>query len=75
MSLEEERAVVGPVQYEGSEDKVTVHEVFVDNYSFHSLYFSAVLKLNKLITLETPSSLYKPSEYERLSIFLYFQVV
>lgn len=63
------------VQYEDSKDKVTIHEDFVDNYTFHSLYFSAVVKLNKLIALETTSSLYKPSKYEGLSISLYLQVV
>lgn len=75
MSLEEESDMIYMVQHEDSKDKVTIHEVFVDNYCFHSLYFNAMVKLIKLITLETPSSLYKPSKYECLSISLYLQVV
>ena len=67
--------MVYTVQYEDSKDKVTIHEVFVDNYCFHSLCFNATVKLKKLIALETPSSLYKPSKYEGLSISLYLQVV
>lgn len=34
-----------------------------------------VPSLNKLIALETSSSLYKPSQYEHLSIPLYHRVV
>lgn len=74
MSPEEERDVVDTVHYEHSKDKVTVNEVFVDNSCFHSLCFSAMVKLDKLITLETLSSLYKRSNYEGLSISLYLQV-
>lgn len=70
MSLEEERDVVYIVEYEDSKDKVTIHEVFVDNYCFHSLYFSAMVKLNKLIALETSSSLYKPSNCLSISLYL-----
>lgn len=66
--------MVYTVHYEDCKGKVTAHEVFVDNYCFHSLCFSATVKLNKLITLETLSSLYKPSNYEGLSISLYLQV-
>lgn len=75
MSLEKEREIIYRVQYEGSKDRVTIHEVFGDNYCSHSLYISATIKLNKLIPLETPSSLYKPSKCDGLSISLYLQVV
>lgn len=67
--------MVGMVQYEGSKDKVTIPQVFVDNYCCHSLYFSATVKLNELIALETPPSLYKPSTHEGLSTLLDIQVV
>lgn len=60
MSLRGRGDVGYMVQSEDAEDKVTIHEVFVDNCCFHSSCFNAVVKLNRLIVLEAPSSLYKP---------------
>lgn len=62
------------VQSEDLEDKVTIHEVFVDNCCFHSSCFNAVVKLNRLIVLLPCTNLLKVRACQYLCTFRLFNL-